>query len=147
MAVAKCLGSCLPGQSNFVDSWHEEREWNERRVMERYEKRERGGVPRGEQRRMGDIETRTVTDKPSVNYKLLRDVPRLRKAPGISLNRSADKAVRCTSKTQKVVRERVQHNHANGRNNIRRVFIRESSSPFKAYKHIKRENYISSSFI
>jgi len=58
----------------------------------------------GEQRRTEDIETRTVTDKPSVNYKLLRDVPRLRKA-SISLNRGADKAVRCTSKRKRLHEE------------------------------------------
>jgi len=146
MAVAKCLGSCLPGQSNFVDSWHEEREWNERRVMERYEERERGGVPRarGEQRRMGDIETRTVTDKPSVNYKLLRDVPRLRKAPGISLNRGADKAVRCTSKRKRL--------HEGGCSMITQMvatMFAESSfaSSHLHSRHIKCEKYISSSFI
>jgi len=78
--------------------------------MERYGEREPDEVPRarGDQRRMGDIETRTVTDKPSVNYKLLRDVLRLRKSFGTFLNRDVDKAVRCTLKRKRLHEGRCQ---------------------------------------
>lgn len=98
-----------------------------RRFVARRERVEREGGPgdgkirgkrtgrrcraRGEQRRTGDIETRTVTDKPSVNYKLLRDVPRLRKArPDVSLNQGADKALSfaTTTKRKRLRRGRVR---------------------------------------
>lgn len=100
---------------------------------------EAGCRARGEQRRAGDIETRTVTDKPSVNYKLLRDVPRLRKAPRYSLNRGADKAVRWNAKG--CTREGAQHDHANGAA-LRKVFARESM--FKACRSLI---YLYSTFI
>lgn len=102
--------------------------------MERYEEREPDEVPRarGEQRRTGDIETRTVTDKPSVNYKLLQDVPCLRKAPGIFLNRGADKAVRCTSKRKGRVSATITQTVATVQ--ARKDFTCQSPLPFKAYK-------------
>lgn len=49
--MAKCLGSCLSEQSNFVDSWHEERGWTERPGDGKIRgKRVRWGVAREENR-------------------------------------------------------------------------------------------------
>lgn len=93
-------------------------------------KESEAGCRAREQRRTGDIETRTVTDKPSVNYKLLQDVPRLRKVPSISLNRGADKAVRCTSKRKRLHERRCSTiTQTVATMQIRQVFACESLFP------------------